>query len=142
MIVDKQINKVLGKGYNRMPRGCEELSWDDNILMPLESKYPYGVRNVIYIFVCSYCLAYIHILHIVLHGAKAAIFDGLMNGKKLKGAVLYTTLFPANSDAQWIAECGIKEVVYMDNMFKTKLFSEASRKIFKACGITFRYVLQ
>ena len=42
VIVNKSEGKVLGRGHNRMPEGCDSLPWGDNEHDPLNSKYPYG----------------------------------------------------------------------------------------------------
>ena len=34
--------KILSRGHNRMPDGCESLPWDDNEQNLYTSKYPYG----------------------------------------------------------------------------------------------------
>ena len=33
--------KVIGEGYNRMPRGCDDFPWNREG-DPLDTKYPYG----------------------------------------------------------------------------------------------------
>ena len=65
----------------------------------------------------------------VFHGAKAAIKDAYENKHSLEGSVLYTTLFPASTDAQWIVDCGIKEMVYLDNLYKKRICCKAARLI-------------
>lgn len=55
--------------------------------------------------------------------------DAFEKNHSLEGSVLYTTLFPANTDAQWIVDCGIKEMVYLDNLYKKKTFCKAAKLI-------------
>jgi deoxycytidylate deaminase len=43
IIVDPLNKKVLGKGWNRMPRGCEDrFAWAKQVDHILKTKYPYG----------------------------------------------------------------------------------------------------
>ena len=126
---------VLGKGYNRMPKGCEELPWSDDEKEPLDSKYPYGKH--------THTHTHTHMTNILLlltvfHGAKAAIKDAFENKVDIKGATMYTTLFPANTEAQWITDLGIKELVYRDNTYKHSRFAKAAKRIFETSGVKFR----
>ena len=59
----------------------------------------------------------------------------LLRKNDLEGATVYTTLFPANTDAQWIADLGITELVYCNNTYKHTRFAKAARRIFKTSGI-------
>ncbi|XP_064405989.1 uncharacterized protein LOC135351023 isoform X2 [Halichondria panicea] len=76
-------NGVIGRGYNRMPlcRGQElDFPWtSDEAKSSLDKKYLY-----------------------VVHSAIAAIIDATERWTKdgISGSTLYTTLFPANRDAQ------------------------------------------
>ena len=139
--MNRETNTVLGKGYNRMPKGCELLPWSDNEKEPLNSKYPYGmymytlrtIRKSMYIYTLCNSTAIT-----VFHGAKAAIKDAFEKKKELKGATMYTTLFPANTDAQWIADLEIKELVYHDNTYKHTRFAKAAKRIFETSGVEVR----
>ena len=126
---------VLGIGHNRMPKGCEELPWDRNEKAPLESKYPYGNTHI---HTHTSQSSFIYCYHTVFHGIKAAISDAIKRKNDLEGATIYTTLFPANTDAQWIVDLGIKELVYRDNTYKHTRFAKAARRICKTAGITLR----
>lgn len=74
---------------------------------------------------------------LVVHAGRAAILDALMNhtGEELQNSTLYVTLFPDNIDAQHIREVGIKEVVYLDNKFRKRNFTKASRQILEGLSI-------
>ena len=78
------------------------------------------------------------IVYIVFHGIKAAITDAIKKKNDLDGATVYTTLFPANTDAQWIVDLGMKELVYRDNLYGRTAFIKAAKEIFKAGGIKCR----
>ena len=57
------------------------------------------------------------------------------NGESLEGCTLYTTLFPSHEDAKMIIQVGIKEVVYYEDKYHGKRFSEAARLLFKKAKI-------
>ena len=42
IIVNRNEGKILGRGHNRMPNGCDKLPWNDDYHDLLNSKYPYG----------------------------------------------------------------------------------------------------
>ena len=60
------------------------------------------------------------IFYAVFHSCKAALRDAFRQNMDLEGATIYTTLFPANTDAQWIADSGIKELVYLEKPLQAK----------------------
>lgn len=47
IIIDSQTKEVLGEGWNRMPKGCEDRfamsKGDSNVL---KTKYPFGEINL------------------------------------------------------------------------------------------------
>ncbi len=107
-------NKILSMGYNGMPTGCG----DD--LMPweregdfLDTKYP---------FVC--------------HAELNAILNSSIG--LLKNARIYVSLFPCNECAKAIIQCGIKEVVYMDDKYADSDGVKASKKMFGMTGVRLR----
>ena len=119
-----------------MPVGCEQLPWSDDEKAPLESKYPYGDKHT---YTHTSQPSFIHCYHTVFHGIKAAITDAIKRKNDLEGATVYTTLFPANTDAQWIVDLGMTELVYRDNTYKHTRFAKAARRIFETSGIIVRY---
>ncbi|XP_055061013.2 deoxycytidylate deaminase isoform X2 [Misgurnus anguillicaudatus] len=46
-----QENKIVGIGYNGMPNGCDDdlLPWSRIADNKLDTKYPYGIKDVIYL---------------------------------------------------------------------------------------------
>ncbi|XP_016336856.1 deoxycytidylate deaminase-like isoform X2 [Sinocyclocheilus anshuiensis] len=46
-----QENKIVGIGYNGMPNGCDDdlLPWSRSADNKLDTKYPYGIKDVIYL---------------------------------------------------------------------------------------------
>lgn len=97
VIVSKD-NRILSTGYNGAPTGIsdEEIPWCKEGEF-LQTKYPY-----------------------VVHAELNAI-SGYNNDKSLlKGAKIYTTLFPCNECMKAIIQSGITEIIYLDNHNFTK----------------------
>ncbi len=110
-IVDSD-NKILSMGYNGMPHGCsdDEFPWDRDSEDPLNTKY---------LYVCH------------------AELNALLNytGTNLKGARIYTTLFPCNECTKALIQSGIAEVIYMDNKYPDSPSVVAAKRMMKAAGI-------
>ena len=109
-IVDDQ-NKVVSIGYNGMPCGVhdDEIPWGHG--EGLESKYLY-----------------------VCHAELNAILNS-RDGAHLRGCTLYVTLFPCNECAKAVIQCGIKEIVYLDDKYATATSFQASRKMLEMAGV-------
>ena len=107
-------NKILSVGYNGMPIGCsdDEMPWGKEG-EALDTKYPY-----------------------VCHAELNAILN--YNGGSLKGAKLYTTLFPCNECAKAIIQSGIKEIVYLEDKYATTDSVKASKKMFDLVHISYK----
>ena len=76
----------------------------------------------------------------VVNSAIAAIIDATEAWTKdgISGSTLYTTLFPANRDAQMLADYGITTVVFIDDIFKHILPTKASKRIVEKARIKIR----
>uniref|UniRef100_A0A0N5A522 Probable deoxycytidylate deaminase n=1 Tax=Parastrongyloides trichosuri TaxID=131310 RepID=A0A0N5A522_PARTI len=113
VIVGKD-NKIVGIGYNGMPRGCDDkkMPWGKHDENPLNNKYMY-----------------------VVHAEMNAIAN--KNCESLDGYTLYTTLFPCNDCAKMIIQHGIKEIVYFKDR-PDKDCMKASRIMFEMCNIKLR----
>lgn len=109
-----QDNKILSVGYNGMPIGCsdDDFPWnrDGN---PLDSKYLY-----------------------VCHAKLNAILN--YSGTGMKGAKIYTTLFPCNECTKAIIQKGIKEVIYMSDKYAGTDLIIASKRMLDAAGVSYR----
>ena len=106
-------NKILSLGYTGMPIGCKDtdMPWKRQGA-PLDTKY---------MFVCH------------------AEFNAILNsGKDLKGAIIYTTLFPCNECAKAIIQSGISEIVYLSDKYSGTDSDTAAKKMFDMVGITYR----
>lgn len=105
-------NRILSLGYNGMPQGCSDdlLPWENHGDL-LDTKYP---------FVC--------------HAELNAILNSLHN---LKGATIYTTLFPCNECAKAIIQSGIRRIVYASDKYAESEVVRASKKMFDITGIVY-----
>ena len=104
-------NKIVGIGYNGLPKGCSDdlFPWgNDNKDIPL-TKYPY-----------------------VVHAEANAIINASL---KVSGARIYTTLFPCNECMKLLIQSGIKEVIYLSDKYSTSDMTKASKKMALASGI-------
>lgn len=112
-IVDAN-NRILSLGYNGMPFGCsdDEYPWHREG-EPLETKY---------IYVC--------------HAELNAILN--YNGGPLKGARIYTTLFPCNECTKSIIQKGISEVIYLSDKYADTDSVRASKRMMQSAGVTYR----
>ena len=110
IIVDSK-NRIAGTGYNGMPLGKDTFPWDKTGDW-LDTKYPY-----------------------VIHAEANAILNSV---KDVDGCEMVCTLIPCNECAKLIVQAGIKKVYYLDTR-EGEMF-EASKKIFKECGVDIEYV--
>ncbi len=107
-------NKILSLGYNGMPIGCpdSEMPWKRSGA-PLDTKY---------MFVCH------------------AEFNAILNSPapSLKGAKIYTTLFPCNECAKAIIQSGISEIIYLSDKYSGTDGDLAAKRMFDMVGISYR----
>ena len=115
-------NRILSIGYNGAPNGFhdEYFPWERNGDM-LNTKYA---------FVC--------------HGEMNAILNYRGSRKEFEGAKIYVDLFPCHECAKLIIQSGIKEVIYLNDLFKDKNGNlletdsvKASKLMFNECGVNY-----
>jgi len=113
-IVNKN-KRIIGIGYNGFPTGCsdDQLPWAREGDL-LDTKYPY-----------------------VCHAEMNAITNAA-NKPDLDGATMYVSLFPCNECAKLIVQVGIKEVVYLQDMYHNLDIFVAARRIFDMAGVVCR----
>lgn len=106
--------KILSVGYNGMPTGCsdDDMPWERDGEL-LDTKYAY-----------------------VCHAELNAILNN--DGRSLKGTTIYVTLFPCNECAKAIIQCGIKEIVYMDDKYAEEASNVAARRMLDMAGVKYR----
>ena len=102
-------NRVLGNGYNGMPRGCPD------------SEFPWHSPEK-HLYVC--------------HAEMNALLN-VNNWSLVPGSSLYTTLFPCNECAKMIIQSGVSEVVYKAIKDKPES-NQACFRMFRSAGVTLR----
>lgn len=104
--------RIVGVGYNGMPRGC-----DDNF-------FPWGKEGE------YLSQKYLYVVHAELN----AILNATCS---LKKCTLYTALFPCNECCKAIIQSGIKRVYYLSDKYAGTESVIASKKMFDAAGIEY-----
>ena len=106
---------IVGIGYNGFPRGCSDdiLPWSRSASDTLHRKYPYVVHAEV---------------NAILNKCSASI----------RGATLYVALFPCNECAKVIIQSGIREVVYLHDIYHDTDACKASRIMFRMAGVKLR----
>lgn len=107
-------NHILSLGYNGMPLGCndDDMPWDRDG-EALKTKYP---------FVC--------------HAELNAILNN--DGNNLRGARIYTTLFPCNECAKAIIQSGIKSIIYKSDKYSNSDSVVASKYMLNLAGVEYK----
>ena len=72
----------------------------------------------------------------VCHAELNAILN--YSGGSLKGATIYTTLFPCNECAKAIIQSGIREIVYLCDKYADSDSVLASKKMMDMTGVSYR----
>jgi len=109
-----QNNKILSVGYNGMPVGCDDdlMPWEREG-DPLDTKYMY-----------------------VCHAELNAILN--FEGGNVRGAKIYTTLFPCNECTKAIIQSGIKEIIYFSDKYADTDATIASKRMLDMVGVKYR----
>lgn len=107
-------NRILSVGYNGMPKGCsdDEYPWDREG-DELDTKYYY-----------------------VCHAELNAILN--YTGTNMRGARIYTTLFPCNECTKALIQAGISEVIYYSDKYNGTKPNIAAKRMLKSAGISCR----
>lgn len=106
--------RIIGIGYNGLPRGCsdEEFPWGKDGKLE-DTKYPY-----------------------VVHAEANAILNATQS---LKDATIYVTLFPCQECSKLIIQSGISKIYYADNKYKGTPGNIAALKMFAAANVELIY---
>ncbi|KAL2720444.1 deoxycytidylate deaminase [Vespula squamosa] len=114
-IVDNE-NRIVGVGYNGMPRGCSDdiFPWKKKSANKLDEKKLY-----------------------VCHAEVNAILN--KNSNKLKNCRMYVGLFPCNECAKVIIQSGLKTIIYMSDKYSYKIKTIAAKRMFDAANVK-RYI--
>lgn len=105
--------RILSVGYNGMPIGCA-----DTVMPWAREGEPMDTK---YLFVC--------------HAELNAILN--YGGGRLRGATIYTTLFPCNECAKALIQSGIRRVVYLSDKYSDSDSVRASKKMFEMTGVEY-----
>lgn len=107
-------NKILSVGYNGMPNGCsdDEYPWEREG-SALDTKYFY-----------------------VCHAEMNAILN--YTGTAMKGAKIYTTLFPCNECTKALIQKGISEIIYKSDKYADTDSVKAAKRMLDSAGIIYR----
>ena len=108
-------NKILSMGYNGMPIGCldDDMPWEREG-EPLKTKYMY-----------------------VCHAELNAILNHASGTGSLRGARIYTTLFPCNECAKALIQSGISKVIYYSDKYADTDSVKASKHMFNLVSIEY-----
>lgn len=110
-ILTNQHNRVIGLGYNGMPKGNDkDFPWTRNG-QTKNTKYPY-----------------------VVHAEMNAILNAI---KSVENATLYVTLFPCSACAKFVVQAGIKKIIYTEDKYNGTKDDLIAKDIFKKCNIAF-----
>lgn len=117
-IVDKN-NRILSLGYNGSPNEWDDnnFPWDRDNEDAKTNKYPY-----------------------VIHAEMNALLNYKGSNKDLEGATLYVTLFPCHECAKFLAQAGIKKIIYLSNKYKDTDDNKMSRICLNYCGIEYKQI--
>jgi dCMP deaminase len=106
-------NKILGVGYNGLPRGCDDQDpayWVDKDDDPFQSRHSY-----------------------IVHAEVNAILNCVV--LPLTGGTIYTTQYPCPRCAQSIIQVGIRQVVYLEKKPHQVALNNASDKMLGDAGV-------
>ncbi|MBP5460639.1 MAG: dCMP deaminase family protein, partial [Lachnospiraceae bacterium] len=105
---------ILSTGYNGLPKGCSD------------DEYPWEREgdelNTKYFYVC--------------HAELNAILN--YTGTNMKGARVYTTLFPCNECTKALIQAGISEVIYQSDKYDQTPSNIAAKRMFTSAGVKLR----
>jgi dCMP deaminase len=107
-------NRILSLGYNGAPNMWDDdkFPWGRKADVETHTKYPY-----------------------VIHAETNAILNYKGDNKDLDGATVYTTLYPCQNCAKFLAQAGIKRVVYLSNKYKGTEDNNAAATCFNYCNV-------
>lgn len=106
-------NKILGVGYNGLPRGCDDDDpsyWADIDSDPLQSRHSY-----------------------IVHAEVNAILNCVV--LPLRGSTIYATQFPCPRCVQSIIQVGIARVVYLEKKSHQVALNGAADKMLADAGV-------
>lgn len=117
-----QDERIVGIGYNGMPRGCsdDEFPWTN--INQTDDCEKLNDKNL---YVC--------------HAELNAILN--KNSADVNNCKIYVVLFPCNECAKVIIQSGIKEVIYYSDKYRDKTKFKASRKMLESAKVHCRQLI-
>ena len=110
IFVDKR-NRIIATGYNGMPKGNDKFPWDREGKSIAAIKYSYVVH---------------------------AEINGVLNATKdLKGATVYTTLFPCSNCAKILSQVEVDKIYYLDDKYHSTEDAGIARFIFDKTNVKY-----
>lgn len=106
-------NKILGVGYNGLPRGCSDEDagyWADDDSDPFQSRHSY-----------------------IVHAEVNSILNCVV--LPLTGSTIYATQFPCPRCVQSIIQVGIRQVIYLEKKQHHSRANEAANKMLADAGV-------
>lgn len=106
-------NKILGVGYNGLPRGCDDTDpvyWQDDDSDPFHSRHSY-----------------------IVHAEVNAILNCVV--LPLTNSTIYATQFPCPRCTQSIIQVGIRRVVYLEKKPHQAASIAAAGKMLQDAGV-------
>ena len=109
-------NRILSLGYNGAPNSWndDKFPWQRTNENPNYTKYPY-----------------------VIHAEMNALLNYKGDNKDLIGSTAYVTLFPCSNCAKFLAQAGVKRIVYLSDKYNETEDNTASKICLTSCGIEF-----
>eukprot|EP01147_Barroeca_monosierra_P003232 gene3232-5942_t len=113
-IVNRE-NKIVGIGYNGMPRGCQDdsMPWHKTGQTPLETKFPY-----------------------VCQAAMNSILN--RNSSNIRDCRIYMMQFPDSESTKLIIQSGIREIIYFEEQLPVSDSHKASLRMLHLAGVRYR----
>ena len=109
-------HRILSLGYNGAPNNWDDkdFPWERSANDHNHTKYPY-----------------------VIHGDMNALLNYNGDSKDLMGATAYVTLFPCSNCAKFLAQAGIKRIVYLSDKYKDTDDNIAAKICLDNCQVTY-----
>jgi len=105
--------KIVGIGYNGLPKGCKDsdFPWHSQSSNLSQTKYPY-----------------------VVHAEANAILNATTN---LKNCTIYVSLFPCHDCVKLIIQSGIKKIIYISDKYNGTQSDIAAKKMLDAAMVEY-----
>ena len=109
-------NRILALGYNGAPNNWDDKNfpWEREATCTEHTKYPY-----------------------VIHAEMNALLNYKGDNKDLLGSTVYVTMFPCSNCAKFLAQAGVKRIVYLSDKYKDTSDIKASKICLDNCSVSY-----